>query len=61
MTPALALVPETAGAPLGADAMERPSREEWQALWDAACRLPVPDYPAVALARLDALEHPCPR
>lgn len=38
--------------PLGPAALEQPSREEWMALWESACRLPVPDYERATLRRL---------
>ena len=37
--------------PLGADALERPSREEWDALWERERRQPVPDYAGMTLRR----------
>lgn len=37
--------------PLGDDAREVPTRDELLALFAAACELPVPDYPRLAVQR----------
>lgn len=55
--PALAAV-ATAGAHLGNDAHQTLDRTELMAAWKQACQLPVPDYPAAALARLNLAEDP---
>lgn len=49
----LALVPETAGTPLGADAAEPFTPQLLEDLWAAGFALPVPDYDAMTLARLE--------
>lgn len=35
--------------PLGADALERPTREAVAAMWAAAARQPIPDYDTATL------------
>jgi hypothetical protein len=46
------LVPETAGEPLGLDAMERPTPEDVEVVWRAALQEPVPDYEGLTLEAL---------
>jgi hypothetical protein len=47
-----AMTPRLVEPPLGADADERPSREEVAAAFAEAWRRPVPDYPRLALMNL---------